>query len=156
MNEADQALQKALGVDNQDESIHGANKALLFLAIGRNAEAYETLQRNRAAKEADRIAAYSAVALARMGRKDQANAALAASEAAHPNSGVLKAAREHLNLGTPGISGFSASPPTTQSRRYKTRCSGPGNLTLAGKHASSAAKRWKHTSPRRFALQLPA
>jgi hypothetical protein len=102
MNEADRALQEALGVENQDSSIHGTNKALLLLAIGRNEDAYETLKRSRVEKESDRIAAYSVVALARMGRDDEANAALAAGEAAHPNSAVLKAAREHLNLGMPG------------------------------------------------------
>src|SRR5690606_11603297 len=99
MKEADRALQEAFGVESQDASIHGANKALLLLAIGRNEESYQTLQRYRTEKESDRLAAYSAVALARMGREDEANAILAASEAAHPNSDVLKAAREHLNLG---------------------------------------------------------
>ena len=102
MNEADHALQNAFGVEKQDTGIHGANRALLLLAIGRNEEAYEALQRDRMNGEPDRVAAYSAIALARMGRVDEAHATLAAGDAAHPDSGVLKAAREHLNIGTPG------------------------------------------------------
>lgn len=131
MNEADRALQEAFGVESQDASIHGANRALLLLAIGRNEEAYQTLQRYRTENESDRLAAYSAVALARMGREDEANATLAASEAAHPNSDVLKAAREHLNLGAPvylGVLSVSTDDPVAaiQSALYRLTQLDPG------------------------------
>ncbi len=102
MREADRALQKALDPTNDGTGIHEANRALLLLAIGRNQEAYEALEHSSAAKGTDRAAAYSAVALSRLGRRDEANAVLAASEAAHPHSEALKAAREHLDLGIPG------------------------------------------------------
>lgn len=131
MKEADRALQDAFGVESQDASIHGANKALLLLAIGRNEESYQTLQRYRTEKESDRLAAYSAVALARMGREDEANAILAASEAAHPNSDVLKAAREHLNLGAPaylGVLSVSTDDPVAaiQSALFRLTQLDPG------------------------------
>lgn len=131
MKEADRALQEAFGVERQDASIHGANKALLLLAIGRNEEAYQTLQRYRTENESDRLAAYSAVALARMGREDEANAILAASEAGHPNSDVLKAAREHLNLGAPaylGVLSVSTDDPVAaiQSALFRLTQHDPG------------------------------
>lgn len=101
MKEADDALQRVPGVEQDDTRIHRANRALLLLAIGRNDEAYNALQQDRRSGEQDQVAAYSAVALARMGRMDEASASLEAGDAAHPGSAVLKAAREHLKIGAP-------------------------------------------------------
>ena len=108
MNEVDRALRAALDVDSEDARIHGANKALLLLAIGRNEEAYQMLQRIRMGSDSDSFDAYLAVALARMGREDEANAVLAASEEKYPQSEVLKAAYEHVRHDEPANLGVVA------------------------------------------------
>jgi hypothetical protein len=102
LDAADRALQIALGVGDGDRATHESNRVILLLAIGRPADAYEAIQRVQALRERDAASAYGAVALARMGRVEEAHATLAAGEAVHPNSIVLKAAREHVDLGGPG------------------------------------------------------
>jgi tetratricopeptide (TPR) repeat protein len=99
LNAADSALARALGVDDDSRTIHEANKALLLLAMGQAAQAHQLLQLGKANVEKDTTAAYTAVALARLGRVDEAHARLAASDAVHPNSVVLNAARQHLEFG---------------------------------------------------------
>ena len=101
MKEADDALRRIPGVERDNPRIHRTNRALLLLAVGRNEEAYEALRQDRESGERDQVAAYSAVALARMGRVDEARASLVAGATVHPGSVVLKAAREHLKIGAP-------------------------------------------------------
>jgi len=128
MSIADRALAQAFGDESQ---IHEVNYALLLLAMGQNEDAYQRLQHARKKNDSERVAAYSAVALARMGRVDEASAALVASEATHPASEVLKAAREHLNLGTPahfGVLSVSTDDPVAaiQSALYRLTQVDPG------------------------------
>jgi tetratricopeptide (TPR) repeat protein len=102
LDAADRALQNALGVGDGDRATHESNKATLLLAMGRPGDAYEALQRVRSIEDRDAVSAYGALALARMGRVEEAHATLAAGEAVHPKSAVLKAARKHVELGSPG------------------------------------------------------
>lgn len=99
---AHDALESTLGEDPDLRSTHEANVALLLLAMGRQDEAYELLSGVQIHAGRDSVAAYSAVALVRMGRVAEAHAMLAAGDVVHPNSPALIAARGHLQLGEPG------------------------------------------------------
>ena len=102
LNAADVALGCALGVGDEDRAIHESNTALLLLAIGHHGDAYEVLQRSKAYGARDTVAGTPQSPLARMGRVEEAHATLAAGDAVHRDSTVLNAAREHLDLGSPG------------------------------------------------------
>jgi hypothetical protein len=102
MDSADRDLEGALNVGDEERADFETNKALLFLAIGQPDVAYEVLRRVRTHSKRETTAAYSAVALARMGRIDEARATLDAANATQGESEELTAAREHLEFGGPG------------------------------------------------------
>jgi hypothetical protein len=108
MDTADRALETTLNFGDENRAIHESNKALLLLALRSPSKAYDILQQAKAYGERETTAAYGAVALARMGRDDEARVVLAEAEAeaeakaVHRESTVLKAAREHLERSAPG------------------------------------------------------
>ncbi len=101
LHAADVSLHRALGVTDDDRVVHRINRAVLLLAIGQPKEAYETLEGVDGLARADRVAAYRAVALERLGRREEAQAALTESEAAYGDSEALQEARKHVDDGTP-------------------------------------------------------
>ncbi|HET8936007.1 MAG TPA: hypothetical protein VFN67_21320, partial [Polyangiales bacterium] len=102
LSAAEMGLEGALGVRDPHRTTHESNRALLLLAIGEHEAAYRVLQTGHEQRQDDTLPAYAAVALARMGRVEEAHAYLAGGEALHPESDVLKAAREYLEQGRHG------------------------------------------------------
>jgi hypothetical protein len=99
--EAEQMMLHARAVSNYDTEIFGCNKAVLLLALGQPEQANMLLATLHPTRLRDRIAAYTAVALARMGRASEATAILSLAEQELGSSEVLQAARAHIQSGTP-------------------------------------------------------
>lgn len=109
MDRADRDLDALAGARDRDVASHATNRALLFLALGQNEEALAALARADSREQSEGVAALSAVALTRMGREEEARAVLAEAEVSHPDSSVVREAREHLRSGTPGRFGVATA-----------------------------------------------
>ena len=92
-------LTRAAGPD--DFEIYNCNRALLLLALGQPEQASGILASLHAKRLHDRVAAYDAVALARMGRGHEANAVLQQAVHLLGNTDVLRAAQAHISSGKP-------------------------------------------------------
>jgi hypothetical protein len=99
--EADGGMGRWIGANEEDLAIFNGNRALLLLAIGQPERAHELLEGTPASKRQERIAAYSAVALARMGRSVDASEALRAAESLFGDADLLRAARAQIQRGVP-------------------------------------------------------
>jgi hypothetical protein len=97
--ETEQLIQSAQGAPDAD--IVTTNKALLLLAIGQPDVAIQVLAAVGSDEQRATAAAYTSVALSRLGRNDEAVATLNVAEAAFGPADVLNAAREYLAKGTP-------------------------------------------------------
>jgi tetratricopeptide (TPR) repeat protein len=97
----DRHFSERTGVDEDEGPIHDCNRALLLLAIGRPDEAAEVLHGISSSPLDDRVAAYSAVALARMGRLQEARDALMRAQESYGDTEVLLAARAQIGSGEP-------------------------------------------------------
>lgn len=86
-----------------DEAME-CNRALLFLALGKPAEALVVLSNTALVRLPDNGAAYRAIALSRLGRLLEAIGALDAAEYAFGRTAVLTAARTHIASGAPYLS----------------------------------------------------
>jgi hypothetical protein len=82
-----------------DLEVFNCNKAVLLLGLGRPDEAKHTLAKTTAVRLGDRIAAYTAVALARMGRSPESQDILKAAEKLSGQTQTLRAAQEHIETG---------------------------------------------------------
>ena len=107
--DAEDMMRRARAVTPEDSAIFDSNKAILLLALREPQQAIELLARLRSIRLNDAIAAYTAVALARAGHRDEAIAALNQAEIELGQSEVLTAARAHIEGNRP----FAAIPNTT-------------------------------------------
>jgi hypothetical protein len=99
LTEAEESMLRLREASAADLEIFNCNKALLLLALGQPDQAYEVLASIPSVRLRDSAAAYAAIALARMGRVPEALLALDEAEKAVGKTGVLKAAREHIQNG---------------------------------------------------------
>jgi hypothetical protein len=88
-----------------DADIVATNRALLSLAVGQPEGALQALATVRGDEHRATVAAYTAVALSRLGRPEEAAATLKGAEDAFGTTEVLKATWEHLGKGMP-FSGY--------------------------------------------------
>jgi hypothetical protein len=86
-----------------DEAME-CNRALLLLALGEASQALAILSNLTLVRLQDTAAAYRAIALARLGRRSEATAALDAAEYTFGRTPVLTAARSHIASGAPFLS----------------------------------------------------
>ena len=89
-----------------DDEVTQCNKALLLLAIGEPSQALAVVTMTPLVRLQDTAAAYRAVALARLGQRTEAVAALDTAEHSYGTTTVLVAAREHIASGI----AFSSAP----------------------------------------------
>ena len=99
--DADKDMSKWRGVRDEDIAIHTCNKALLLLAIGQPEQAYEALQEIGNSELQDRVVAYSAVALSRMGSSTDALEALERRIQLFGDTAILQAARAQIKNSVP-------------------------------------------------------
>jgi len=99
LENAEQMMSRTQGMSPADSDIFNANKALILLAMGQPEQADTLLRPLVAVRLQDNLAAYSAVALSRMGRTAEANAALAHAEEMFGVTEVIKAARSKIDSG---------------------------------------------------------
>jgi tetratricopeptide (TPR) repeat protein len=92
-------LNRFAGDDSR--TIHDCNLALLLLATGQPERAYNLLECTPATAVQDRVAAFSAVALTRMGRNAEAIAAVETAIRVHGQTEVLGSAQAQILRGTP-------------------------------------------------------
>jgi hypothetical protein len=102
--DADAAMSRLRGVCDGDLAIHACNRALLLLATGLPERALEALTGARSSHGDDRLAAYSAVALARMDRGAEATGALERAKTLLGDTETLRAARTQIQRGAPLVS----------------------------------------------------
>ena len=86
-----------------DEAME-CNRALLLLALGEASQTVAILSNVTLVRLQDTAAAYRAIALARLGRRSEATAALDAAEYTFGRTPVLTAARSHIASGAPFLS----------------------------------------------------
>jgi hypothetical protein len=84
-----------------DKEIFDCNKALLLLALGRPDEANEVLAATNPIRLRDVVAAYTAVALARMGRTPESSYVLNEAEKVSGKTPTLQGAQDHIATGKP-------------------------------------------------------
>jgi hypothetical protein len=99
--DAEQMMLHVRSVNATDTEIFNCNKGLLLLALGQADQANQLLNSLRAVRLRDTVAAYSAIALDRMGRVGEAVAALTQAEHGLGVTDVLVAARAHIESGKP-------------------------------------------------------
>ena len=97
--EAEQAMLRLRAITSPEMETFEANKALLLLALGQPDRAFEVLSALRTQRLRERVAAYSAVALARMGRVSEAMAALDQADNELGTTETVTAARAHVKNG---------------------------------------------------------
>jgi hypothetical protein len=86
------------------DEVMECNRALLLLALGEPGQALAILSNTTLVRLQDTAAAYRAIALARLGRRSEATAALDVAEHSFGRSLVLTAARSHIASGAPFLS----------------------------------------------------
>ncbi|MHB8391549.1 MAG: hypothetical protein ACYDBH_18535, partial [Acidobacteriaceae bacterium] len=89
-----------------DDEVTECNKALLLLAVGEPSQALAVVTMAPLVRLQDTAAAYRAVALARLGQRTEAVAALDTAERSYGTTTVLVAARRHIASGI----AFSSAP----------------------------------------------
>jgi hypothetical protein len=99
--EADIAFGRIRSVSDEDRAIHDCNRALLLLAIGQPGRAHDALQSTPRSAEIERTAAYSAVALSRLGQNAAALETLRRAEQAFGRTDLLRATLAQVERGTP-------------------------------------------------------
>lgn len=96
-------LVASLPADARDDVLD-SNQALLLLALGEPSRALGILSTVTSSRLQDSVAAYRAVALARLGRRSEATATLDEAEYALGSTPTLAAARSHIAIGAPFLS----------------------------------------------------
>lgn len=107
--EAENMIRRAQSVTPDESTIFNTNKALLLLALREPQKAIELLTRLRTIRLNDRVAAYTAVALARVGHRPEAIAVVDQAKSDLGESAVLTAALAYIQTNKP----FIATPNTT-------------------------------------------
>lgn len=97
--ESEQVVHRIHGA--ADSEVFASNMALLLLAVGLPEAAIQTLTSRQNVNLQDTVAAYTAIALSRLGRVAEAVATLKAAEDTFGPTDVLRAAREHIEKGSP-------------------------------------------------------
>jgi hypothetical protein len=92
-----------------DSEVFASNLALLLLAVGQPGPAIQTLASRQNVNLQDTVAAYTAVALSRLGRVAEATSTLKTAEETFGATEVIRAAREHIESGSPFASVASVS-----------------------------------------------
>jgi hypothetical protein len=100
LEEAEQAMLHLRGMTAADLEIFNCNKGALLLALGQPDRAYGVLTSIEPGRMRDGVAAYTAIALTRMGRVREALASLAEAARTTGETVILKEAREHIKSGT--------------------------------------------------------
>jgi len=125
--DANATMTRWRGANDSDLALHQCNIALLLLATGQPERAYAMLDGLGNAAIEDRIAAYSAVALARMGRGADAVGALDRAERLFGDSEILRAARAQILRAAPLDARASAATTDDAVTRVKAAL---GDLSL--------------------------
>jgi hypothetical protein len=99
LGEAEASMLQARDVTAAEKETFDCNRALPLLALGRPDEANEALARTVPVRLRDRIAAYTAVELARMGRSAEASDVLLEAERLSGKTRALEAAEGHIATG---------------------------------------------------------
>jgi hypothetical protein len=97
-------------ITDDDRSIHGCNRALLLLATGQADRAKDVLDGIPHGQMGDRVAAYTAVALSRLGRHAESSHALKAAALTFGDTEAIRAARSHIKTGEPYDAKLVATP----------------------------------------------
>jgi hypothetical protein len=97
--DAEESMPRVRNLRAADEEIFTCNKSLLLLALGQPDQAHKILVSMTPMHLGDRAAAYSAVALSRLGRLVEALAVLDEAKDAGDKKKVLQAARDHIQTG---------------------------------------------------------
>jgi hypothetical protein len=97
--EAELAMLQLRDVSAADLETFNCNKALLLLALGEPSRAHGVIESVPPGRLRDSAAAYSAIALNRMGRCHEALAVLDQAARAIGETGLLRAAREYIRSG---------------------------------------------------------
>ena len=107
--ELDEMMTRVFSMSDIDEEIYYCNKALILLALGQPKQASELLMSIRTTRLQDTVAAYNAVALARLEHDSEAIDLLDQTEKMLGNTVVLCAARKHIqqNKSLPVIPNYS-------------------------------------------------
>ena len=117
--EAEQMMVHVRALGNFDSEIFNCNKALLLLALGQPEQADELLMPLQTSRLGDAAAAYSAVALSRMGRVTESMAVLDQAEQALGRTDLLHAARAHIKSGRAFLSVVNVSTKDDPLPRIK-------------------------------------
>jgi hypothetical protein len=98
--ELDRMVAERPTADPMELEIMACNRALLLLALDEPDPAFSVLSGIQPFQRFDRVAAYSAVALQRMGRASEAKAAVNDAEMRYGQTDTLELAKAYLNIGT--------------------------------------------------------
>jgi len=101
-------------ITDDDRAIHGCNRALLLLATGQADHAKDVLDRIPHGQLGDRVAAYTAVALSRLGRHTESNDVLKAAAATFGDTEAIRAAKTHVKSGA----AYDSQPTATAVEDY--------------------------------------
>jgi hypothetical protein len=118
--EAEVAMFKLRDVSAADLETFNCNKALLLLALGEPSRAYGVIESVPPGRLRDSIAAYSAIALDRMGRSHEALAVLDQAARAIGETTLLRAVREHIRSGKHFAAYVSVTAGDDRIPRMKT------------------------------------
>ena len=105
--EAERMMAEVRPPDAAEAEIVACNKSILLLAIGQPGTALEILTATQPVRLHDTIAAYRAIALARLDRNAEALAALGAADREFGVSSILEAARGQVTSGTPAATSIA-------------------------------------------------
>ena len=108
--ETEEKLAKLPHLSQSDGSIYRCYKALLILAMGKPAQAHEILASLECREVQDTIVAFDGVAMIRLGRLKEAVAMLSEATRTYGDTRVLKAAKSHIENGSPFVHMFGLAP----------------------------------------------
>jgi hypothetical protein len=126
--EAEQAMVHLRDVSAPDLEIFNCNKALLLLALGQPDRAYGTLASTPPGHLRGSAAAYSAIALNRMGRVREGLAVLDEAQRAIGETTITREAREHIKSGRRFAALVSVTTDDNPIRRIKSALFDLGQL----------------------------
>lgn len=99
--DAKRSMAHLANISDESLSIHNANLSLLLLAMGQPEKAHDLLWSTRDADRSERVFAYSAVALYRMGQEASAREILEQAEADFGPTDLIKAVSAQINRSAP-------------------------------------------------------